>query len=418
MYDNLRTLVEVIYNSKERFPDRNFLLFRDSSNNFKPITYSGFVDLMEDFSAALYNIGVRKGDKVGIIADNSYKWLICDMGVQSLGAADVPRGSDSTANEISYILKHSDAKYCIDEDPEEADKVMSISSETPQIKKIILQYGDINDIKNKKSGVDFFLFDELIKKGSELKQQNKEELKKIRESVKEDDLATLIYTSGTTGMPKGVMLLHKNILQNLHAMPEIVPVTEKDRWISILPVWHVFERTVEYCVMITCSSMGYSKPTAKYLLPDLAEIKPTYMVSVPRIWEALYTGIVNNVKKGSKIKSALFSFFMTIGTIYMKQKRVLLNRVPYFKKPNPFGMFFKKIWALIVIFTFFVLNFLGKILVFKKIIEKTGGCLKGPISGGGALPEYVDNFFSTININILEGYGLTETSPIVSVRSI
>ncbi|HOJ64293.1 MAG TPA: long-chain fatty acid--CoA ligase [Spirochaetota bacterium] len=419
MYDNLKTLIEVIYNSQKTFGDNDFLKYRESSNSpFKSITFNQFVEFMESMAASLYDLGVRKGDKVGIVSDNLYKWLIIDMAILSLGAADVPRGSDTHKNELAYILEHSDAKFCVVEDPEQADKVLSISENIKNIKDIILLTGDLKDIKNPNpNNIRFHHFDELLEKGKELRESLKDELKKIRDSVTENDLATIIYTSGTTGLPKGVMLLHKNIMQNLHAMPEVVPVVPgKERWLSVLPVWHVFERTVEYCVMITAGVLAYSKPVAKYLLPDLAEIKPTYMASVPRIWEALYNGIVANVKKGSAVKKIMFNFFISIGLIFTKAKRVFLGWNPLFKKEFFLIKFFKKVGALFVMFLLFGFDLLGNILIYSKIRDKTGNCLKGPISGGGALPEYIDNFFSTIKINILEGYGLTETSPIVGVR--
>ncbi len=418
MYDNLRTLIDVIYNSKKEFGNKDFLKYRENNSPFKSITYNEFVDLIESMAAALYNLGVRKNDKVAIVSDNLYKWLIADMAILSLGAADVPRGSDTHANELGYILEHSDSKFCFVEDPAQADKVLSIPENTKNIKDLILLTGKIEDIKGTNSNnIKFHHFDQLLEKGKELKQGLKEELEKIRNSITENDLATIIYTSGTTGLPKGVMLLHKNIMQNLHAMPEVVPVIPgKERWLSVLPVWHVFERTVEYCVMITAGTLAYSKPIAKYLLPDLEEIKPTFMASVPRIWEALYNGIINNIKKGSLIKKIMFNFFISIGLLFTKAKRILLGWNPIFKKEFILIKLFKKLAALLAMAFLFGFDLLGNILIYSKIRAKTGKHLKGPISGGGALPEYIDNFFSTIKINILEGYGLTETSPIVGVR--
>lgn len=419
MYEELKTLIDVIYNSKKNFGENEFLKYKEENDSsFRSITFNQFVEYMESMAASLYDLGIRKGDKVAIVSDNLYKWLIIDMAILSLGAADVPRGSDTHPNELSYILEHSDSKICVVENPEQADKVLSISDKIKNIKDIILLTGKIEDIKNPNpNNIKFYHFDDLIEKGKSLKESLKEELKNIRDSITENDLATIIYTSGTTGLPKGVMLLHKNIMQNLHAMPEVVPVVSgKERWLSILPVWHVFERTVEYCIMITSGILAYSKPIAKYLLPDLAEIKPTFMASVPRIWEALYNGIITNVKKGSPIKKAMFNFFISIGHVFTKAKRVFLGWNPVFKKEFFLIKFFKKIGALFVMFLLFGLDLLGNILIYSKIRAKTGNCLKGPISGGGALPEYIDNFFSTIKINILEGYGLTETSPIVGVR--
>lgn len=418
MYENLKTLVEVIYNSKKEFGNKDFIKYRENNSAFKSITFNEFVELMENIAAALYDLGVRKGDKIAIVSDNLYKWLIMDMAILSLGASDVPRGADTRPNELSYILEHSDSRFCVVEDSYQADKVLSILDNLKNIKDIILLTGKIEDIKNPNANnIKFYYFDQLLEKGKELKASLKDELEKIRLSITENDLATIIYTSGTTGLPKGVMLLHKNIMQNLHGMPEVVPVIPgKERWLSVLPVWHVFERTVEYCIMITGGLLAYSKPIAKQLLPDLEEIKPTYMASVPRIWEALYNGIITNVKKGSPIKKIMFNLFVSIGLIFTKAKRILLGWNPIFKKEFFLFKFFKKIGALIVMFFLFGFDLLGNILIYSKIRSKTGGFLKGPISGGGALPEYIDNFFSTIKINILEGYGLTETSPIVGVR--
>ncbi|HOV13585.1 MAG TPA: AMP-binding protein, partial [Spirochaetota bacterium] len=159
------------------------------------------------------------------------------------------------------------------------------------------------------------------------------------------------------------------------------------------------------------------KPTAKYLLPDLAEIKPTYMVSVPRIWESVYNGVLNNIKKESPIKRGLFYFFTGVGKNYTYFKKLLVGHIPYFKKKNPIVLLFEKIISIFMIIFLFVPNGLGSLLVFSKIRKKTGGKVRGLISGGGALPEYVDKFFSSIGIHILEGYGLTETAPIISVRN-
>ena len=416
MYEELKTLVEVIYNAQKNSGDKDFLKYR-VDEKFVSITYNQFVEMMEVFAASLYDIGVRKGDKVGIISENIYKWLITDMAIISLGAVDVPRGSDSTSIEISYILEHSDAKYCFVENPEQADKILSIKKEIPKIKCLILFTGTKSEIKGKiPKDIQIFHFDDLLKKGYTLINKYKNKLKSIRDSIKYEDIVTIIYTSGTTGTPKGVMLTHKNILHNVRSLPDVIHITTNERWLSILPVWHVFERTLEYIIMATSGTMGYSKPTARYLLPAFAEIKPTFMVSVPRIWEALYQGIVSKVKGESKIKWAMFSFFVKIGISYKKAWKTLKGLMPLFDKPFFLVSFFKKVGAFFVILFLWFWNLLGNILVFSNIKAKTGGCLRGPVSGGGALPEYVDNFFCAVGIEILEGWGLTETAPVIGVR--
>lgn len=418
MYSESKTLVQLLYNSKEKFGNLPFLKYRENGV-YKSITYSEVYEMVESLSASLYDLGVRKGDKVGIVSDNMYKWFITDMAILSLGAVDIPRGSDSTASEISFIMKHGDAKYCFVEDCEQADKALSFIEETPDIKSLILLTGDINDIKNpNKNKVAISRFDNMLVEGKTLKIKYKEELLKVKDSITREDLATLIYTSGTTGLPKGVMLLHKNLMHNVQSLTDVLPFKEgKERWLSVLPVWHVYERTVEYIVLSMGAVLAYSKPTAKHLLPDLAEIKPTYMVSVPRIWEAVYNGIINNMKKESSIRRGFFYFFTGIAEIYVNYKKLFFGKLPVFKKKNIFVSLWDKISSIFVIAGLFIPYGLGNVLVFSKIRKKTGGKFRGIISGGGALPEYIDRFFSSVGIKLLEGYGLTETAPIVGVRS-
>jgi long-chain acyl-CoA synthetase len=417
MFENLKTLVDVMYNSKNKYGNKSFLKYRENEK-IQSISYNEFVDMVERLSASFYSIGIKKNEKVAIISENMYKWLITDMAIISLGAIDVPRGSDSTIVELTYILKHSDARYCIVEDVQQAEKVITILKNNKKIKHVILLNGEVKKIKMKKPvGLKLYSYDELLKNGDKFVKKYEKKLKSIRSSIKETDIVTIIYTSGTTGNPKGVMLTHKNIMQNVRSLPDVIEITDDERWLSVLPVWHVFERTLEYIIMATYGTMGYSKPVAKYLLPDFAEIKPTFMVAVPRIWEALCLGIMNNVKNSSKFRYALLKFFLKIGIIYTDSIKIIKNLMPLFKKPFILFSIFNKIRALIVIVLFWFLYLLGDILVFKKIRERTGGFLRGPISGGGALPTYVDKFYCAIGLEILEGWGLTETAPVIGVRT-
>ncbi len=417
MYENSKTLVELFDNSVTKYGSLPFLKYKEGDSKFKSLSYDEVKEKVTEIACALYNIGMRKGDKVGIISDNMYKWIISDMAILNLGAVDVPRGSDSTASEISYILKHSDAKYCFVEDNEQASKVISFSNDMPELKTIILLTGNLDEVELN-SNIKIYHFDNLLEEGRILKTQLASQLSEIKKSTTREDLATLIYTSGTTGLPKGVMLLHKNIMHNIHSLTEVIPFDEgRERWVSVLPVWHVYERTVEYIIIAMGGVMAYSKPTAKHLLPDFAEIKPTYMVSVPRIWESIYNGVINNIKKESPVKRGLFYFFTGVGKTFITFKNLFFGKVALFKKKNPLILILEKIVSLFVIISLFIPNLLGNLLVFSKIRQKTGGKVKGLISGGGALPEFVDKFFSSIGIHILEGYGLTETAPIISVRS-
>lgn len=285
MFDELKTLIEAAYNSKKKYGENVFLKYR-LEGKFISVTYNEFINLIESLSASLYHIGIRKNEKVGIISENMYKWIITDMALLSLGAIDVPRGSNSTSLELSYILKHSEVKYCFVENPSQVDKILSIIKDLQKIKCLILLTGDEKEISKKiPFKIKIYHFDKLLQDGKKLFNKYRKNLDQIKSTIKENDLVTIIYTSGTTGTPKGVMLSHKNIMHNIKTLPDLIELTFYERWISILPVWHIFERTIEYIIMATSGLMAYSKPAAKYLLPDFAEIKPTFMVSVPRIWK-------------------------------------------------------------------------------------------------------------------------------------
>ena len=417
MNESLRTLLDVLNNSKKKFGENVFLKYK-KNDFFESINYNRFIELINAMSGALFEIGVKKGNKIGIISENMYKWLIADMAIISLGAIDVPRGSDSTPQELLYILKHSEVELCFVENPVLADKILSIIKDLPKLKSIVLFTGKIDEISvkiPKKNKV--FHFDKMLEDGFKLYLKHEKKINNIKNTIVESDIVTIIYTSGTTGTPKGVMLSHKNILHNIKSLPDVINIQEgKERWLSVLPVWHVFERTIEYIIMGTAGLMAYSKPNARHLIPDFCEIRPTFMVSVPRIWEALYQGIVNKIKNESKVKWFLFNFFVSIGIIYIKSKKELLGLNPLFKKEFLLFKLSKKIISFVVLLLLAGLYLLGDILVFAKIRFKTGGCLRGPISGGGALPEYVDIFFAVIKVEILEGWGLTETAPVIGVR--
>jgi long-chain acyl-CoA synthetase len=230
---------------------------------------------------------------------------------------------------------------------------------------------------------------------------------------KTEDLATLIYTSGTTGEPKGVMLTHSNYMHQIPTPLKHIDIRRGDIFLSVLPVWHSYERAIGYVAIFAGASMAYSKLVAQVMVEDMGKIRPQIFPSVPRIWEAVKRGIIRNIESGSSVKKALAYFFIGVGTAHSKLKVRLKCLRPRFRKSSRF------VDVLISILPFLLLtplNALGQMLVFKKIKHRLGGKFKFGVSGAGALPPHVDDFFAAAGILLLEGYGLTETSPIVSVR--
>lgn len=412
-----KTITDFIYNAAENHRDKIYIKYING-DKMESFTFGVFLNMIEKLAGSLYELGLRKGDKAGIISDNSWQWMLTDQAILSIGATDIPRGSDSTAAEITYILKHSDAKICFAENPAQVEKILSSNVEYNYLTNIILFYGEISEITcNIPDKISITKLADLMNDGERNLAAHKEAIKSLRLSIKPDDLATLIYTSGTTGTPKGVMLTHDNIVADIDYMMRVLYPKTEDRWVSVLPIWHVYERTVEYAIIATGGLMAYAKPTAKQLLPVLSEIKPTFMVSVPRIWESLYNGIMIQLRSGSKFKHGMFNFFLNIGLFHNKNWKRLVGMVAYFEKQPFILTVWRKIYSLLLLVVFFPLDSLGNALVFSKIRKKIGGKMKTPISGGGKLPDYLDDFFNAIKINILEGYGMTETSPVICVRT-
>ena len=409
------TLNEMIQKSIEDFKDLPALKIREG-NVFKPISYKELGRIIEKLGTGLIDIGVKKGDHIGLISDNRFEWMMCDLSILGTGACDVPRGSDTTPNELEYIFRHAGIKISFVENIKQLQKLYSIAENLPDLKTLIL-IDAANLKKDDYPLIEIYTMDELIARGGKLIEYGDNRFDKAWRNVKPDDLATIIYTSGTTGQPKGVMLLHKNIMHNVLSAPYSIPVTRGDKFLSILPTWHSFERTIEYILLNVGASNAYSKPAAQILMKDLELEKPNYIASVPRIWESIYNAIYYKISKDSVIKRAMFFFFVKSGIVHHKMKLLRKNLLPTFEPKRITKRFFEVIFSSVVELLLKPISYIGDKIVYSKIREKTGGQLKAGISGGGALQRHVDEFFAGINLTILEGYGLTETSPVVAVRT-
>ena len=284
------------------------------------------------------------------------------------------------------------------------------------VKKNILKRAVVIDEQySKEHSHSIFSFNEITKKGKNLLNKGDTLFADISKSAEPDDLITIIYTSGTTGNPKGVMLTNKNFMHNIRNAPPAIGINKEDNLLSVLPSWHIYERIVEYCTISVGASTAYSKPFKQILLPDLKAEKPTLMCSVPRIWESLHKGIKDNVKKSSSIKRFMFNMAISIGEKYKEAERILNNKNPLFDRLNYTPEELEQARR-----TVKRLGWKYKLadkIVFKKIREVTGGKLRFAISAGGALTESTDIFFNTIGIRVCEGYGLTETSPVLTGRT-
>jgi len=279
------------------------------------------------------------------------------------------------------------------------------------LKRIIVIEKNYNEIHSPA----IFSFNKINQIGEDLLAKEDTRFSEISKTALPEDLVTIIYTSGTTADPKGVMLINSNFMHNLRVLPPTQELNKEDKWLSVLPSWHILERTAEYLVLSVGALTAYSKPFKQILLPDLITIKPTVIVSVPRIWESVYKGIVDNVKKGSKIQKAIFNWAISMGEKYKKAEGILNNTIPLFDRaeytPEELEQARRTVKRLGWKYR------LADKIVFKKIRKIIGGELRFAISGGGALLENIDIFFATVGITVCEGYGLTETAPCLTARN-
>jgi len=322
-------------------------------------------------------------------------------------------------NKNKYIFLSAEAKKSLEKYLEE--NIKNLLKEThskdtaDSVKSSILNRTVVIDKHyNENHPHKIYSLEKINKIGEDLLNQGDTSFAEIADSAQADDLVTIIYTSGTTADPKGVTLTNSNFMHNLRTAPPTVGIHKEDRFLSVLPSWHIYERTVEYCALTVGASTAYSKPFKQVLLPDLKAEKPTVMCSVPRIWESLHKGIIDNIKKGSTIQRFIFNWAVEIGQKYKEAEGILNDTLPLFDRNEYTAEELSQAKR-----TVKSLGWKYKLadkLVFRKIREITGGKLRFAISGGGALTEATDIFFNVVGIKVCEGYGLTETSPILAGR--
>ena len=388
---------------------------KNEKGEFEKFSYARLYKDVIQFASGLKKLGIRRADKIAFFSDNRREWLIADLAILSLGAIDVPRGKDSMATELRFITSFAGCVFGIFENSRQLEKILENVSEVPLFKTAIVIETPDEKVKQKavESGIDVHSFEEIMNLCNDSYETMLADIEKEIELTKTDDVATIIFTSGTTGTPKGVMLTHENYLAQLNVVDQVLCAKPGDMWLSVLPVWHSFERSVQYFALYFTNGIAYSKPVAAVMLSDLAAIKPQYICGVPRLWDGLGNAVIRTMRKKGGVAYAMFKFFVSVGRKYQWARDRMLNRVCHFKRTP-------RIVELCIGFFPFILltplNALGDLLVFRKIRAKLGGRLNAAISGGGSLQKEVDEFFKAVGVNVLEGYGITEAAPVLSVR--
>ncbi|KAJ4968883.1 hypothetical protein NE237_015584 [Protea cynaroides] len=406
--------------SAERYGDRIALvdLYHDPPSKF---TYKQLKQQIVEFSEGLRAIGLKPDEKLSLFADNSCRWLVADQGIMATGAINVVRGTKSSTEELLQIYSHSESVALVVDSPAFFNKIAETFISRAAIKFIILLWGEKSEITSKVTeGMTVFSFKEIIDLGRESYQKlinhYKEEGRKcIYKSINSDDVATIVYTSGTSGNPKGVMLTHQNLLHQMRNFWDRVPAVPGNRFVSVLPPWHVYERAVEYFIFTRGVEQIYT--TVPNMKEDLQRFQPHYIISVPLIYETLYRGIQKQIFTSSTARKLVALTFIKISLVYMEFKRIYEGKcLPRNQNQPPFLVsMFDWLLARIIAAVLWPMHATGLKLVYSKI-HSAIGISKAGISGGGSLPLYVDRFFEAIGMQLQNGYGLTEASPVVAVR--
>ena len=404
------TIIQVFDKTVNDNPDAIVQLGKNRAGSFIPRTYATLQRESRALALALRHLGVQRGDIVGIISDNRSEWFVTDLAILSLGAADTPRGRDAMPYEVEYILGVTRCRMAFAENKDQLSKILALKPSLPDLERIVLIEGE----KPEPAEVEVILYQDLLDEGLALldAEGGKAEIEREIALGDEEDTATIIFTSGTTGLPKGVMLSHRNIIYQLHAVDKIIDFKKGWTALSVLPIWHAFERIIQYVVIHKCCRIAYSKPIGKVMLTDFQRVNPEVLCSVPRIWETVKAGVYQNLRNKKPIERKVFSFFVAIAKRKLHYENVAYDLYPRFGKPNKLRM-----KAAFIPYAFFNLLYkIGDKVAFSQIKEKLGSSFVTGISGGGSMSRDVEEFFSAIGIKLLDGYGLTETAPVIGLQ--
>jgi long-chain acyl-CoA synthetase len=386
----IKTICDLYFNTVDTLqrPDH---LMRKRKGLWEVVSTQEIAETVEAFSCGLMALGVKPGDKVVLVSEDRPKWLLTDYAVLTAGAADVPIYPTLNAQETAYIANNSDAEVAIVSNQDQANKLLSQKENLKRLKNIVI-------FDTPPEGVlgDLLPWDRVIAWGKDYAAKNPGIHRRVASQVKAEDLATLIYTSGTTGVPKGVMLTHHNFVENSRAGMEYLYIDRNDKALVFLPLCHSFERMIDYCYFWKGISIAYAESIEK-VADNLGEVQPTIMAAVPRLYEKVYARLMDQAAQSSALKKTLIHWSIRTVSEWADAYKAGGGKVPA-------GLAFRRK--------------LADKIVPKKLRARVGGRVRFFVSGGAPLPRHLASFFYGCGIPIAEGYGLTETTPVVTVNEV
>ena len=375
----------IFQNRVQELGEKACVAYKNAQGVYTDISWRQMDEMVRKVGYFLLSRGIKPGDKIALFSPNRYEWWVTDLAILSIGAVNVPIYATNSAVEAKYIIENSDSVICFTGEKEHLDKVMEVKDKLPGLREIIV----FDDLKSSVEGV--IDLKEAMKQGSAF--DGKAGFEERLKGINPDDMATIIYTSGTTGDPKGVMLSHNNFISNVNQLYSVDPelFKEEHTLLSFLPLSHSFERTVGYYSALNagkkvCFAEDFSK-----ILQNLQEVRPTLIVSVPRLYEKIHAGILAKVSEAPSVKKALFNWAMSLAK----------KNLPYICRDKPRKGLFALQYAL------------ADKIIFSKLKAALGmDRLRFALSGGGPLSVSDAEFFLGMGIKVCEGFGLTETSPV------
>jgi long-chain acyl-CoA synthetase len=379
------TIGRLFLNTVKSFPKPDLMRYK-KEGTYVPLSTDEVKEQVVQTAMGLKELGFKKGDKMILLSDNSPFWVISDLACICLGGITVPIYTSLVPEQIKYIVDDSDAKIVLCSSLELWEKVAVVKGDLEKVEQFVLFEGPAPEGVHTR--------EELLEMGKKADQNSPGLFEEIAAGLQPGDIASIIYTSGTTGLPKGVLLTHGNFISNVISVSTIIQFSAEDTVLSFLPLSHVLERMVTFTYLYKGCSICYAE-SVETVAENLLEIRPHIMVSVPRVFEKIYAKVIDNVLASPPIKRKIFFWAVGIGKEYGKRKLE--------KQPIPGWLNFRR-------------NLAHK-LVYSKIIEKTGGRVRFFVSGGAALSKDIAEFFYSMGLVVLEGYGLTETSPVIAVNT-
>ncbi|NJK64625.1 MAG: long-chain fatty acid--CoA ligase [Synechococcaceae cyanobacterium SM2_3_1] len=356
------------------------------------LTYGELFQQIQWFAGGLQSLGLQVGERVALFADNSPRWLVADLGSLFAGLVDVPRSSQADPQELRFILQNTGCTTLIVEDSKTLQR-LGLSPQALGVHHLI----SLSDA----SLPDGLCFSDLLQRGQ--KQTF------VPPALDRSQLATIIHTSGTSGQPKGVMLSHGNLMHQVECCEAIQPAPG-NQVLSILPTWHVYERACEYFLLSRACTLVYTD--RRHIKQDLQREAPHYLIVVPRIWENVYEGVQRQFKEKSPFMQRIIHFSQGISKQYILARRIARNEsIAHYHCSS-----LRRLLAGVQYRLLLPLHQLADRVIYRKVRQAVGPNLRHTISGGGSLPAYLDLFYEMVGISILNGYGLTETSPVLACR--